>query len=119
LPDERRYDAPGLQGGTRSRSRQRFRAVGTITPANQSDAETLIDSVAQAQLNLDAAGSEATIERSRGGQRLSQSEHAELADDLDIRTYIPEPKRRYRYHWIDKVNGSTRGLCMPPTADAW
>ena len=26
----------------------------------------------------------------------------ELADDLNFRTYIPEPKRRYRYRWVDK-----------------
>ena len=34
----------------------------TITPANYSDAETLCDSLSQAQLNLQAAGSVAEIE---------------------------------------------------------
>jgi transposase len=77
----------------------------TITPANQSDAETMIDSVAQAQLNLDAAGSEATIEEAAADKGYHKASTLELADDLDIRTYIPEPKRRYRYCWIDKSAG--------------
>jgi Transposase DDE domain. len=81
----------------------------TITPANQSDAETLIDSVAQAQ-NLDAAGSEATIEEAVADKGYHKANTLELADDLDIRTYIPEPKRRYRYRWIDKSAGQQEAV---------
>jgi len=34
----------------------------------------------------------------------------ELADDLDFRTYVPEPKRRYRYRWIDKPAGQQEAV---------
>jgi transposase len=87
-----------------------FVLSATITPANQSDAETLIDSVAQAQLNLDAAGSEATIEEAVADKGYHKASTLELADDLDIRTYIPEPKRRYRYRWIDKAAGQQEAV---------
>jgi transposase len=87
-----------------------FVLSATITPANQSDAETLLDSVAQAQLNLDAAGSEATIEEAAADKGYHKLSTLELADDLDIRTYIPEPKRRYRYRWIDKSAGQQEAL---------
>lgn len=79
-----------------------FVLSATITPANQSDAETLLDSIAQAQQNLDAAGSEATIREAVADKGYHKASTLELADDLDIRTYIPEPKRRYRYRWVDK-----------------
>jgi len=87
-----------------------FVLSATITPANQSDAETLIDSVAQAQLNLDTAGSEATIEEAAADKGYHKASTLELADDLDIRTYIPEPKRRYRYRWIDKSAGQQEAV---------
>jgi transposase len=87
-----------------------FVLSATITPANHSDAETLIDSVAQAQLNLDAAGSDAKIEEAAADKGYHKVSTLELADDLDIRTYIPEPKRRYRYRWIDKSVGQQKAL---------
>jgi transposase len=87
-----------------------FVLSATITPANQSDAETLVDSIAQAQLNLDAAGSEAAIEEAVADKGYHKASTLELADDLDIRTYIPEPKRRYRYRWIDKSAGQQEAV---------
>jgi IS5 family transposase len=82
----------------------------TITPANQSDAETLIDSVAQAQLNLDEADGEAEIEEVVADKGYHKLSTLELADELDFRTYIPEPKRQYRYRWIDKSAGQQEAL---------
>ena len=58
-----------------------FVLSATITPATHSDAETLVDSVAQAQMNLDAAGSEAKIEEAVG-QRLSQTRHVGVGGRL-------------------------------------
>ena len=87
-----------------------FVLSATITPANQSDAETLIDSIAQAQLNLDGAGSEATIEEAVADKGYHKASTLELADELDFRTYIPEPKRRYRYRWIDKSAGQQEAV---------
>lgn len=87
-----------------------FVLAATITPATHSDAETLVDSIAQAQLNLDAAGSEATIEEAAADKGYHKLSTLELADDLDIRTYIPEPKRRFRYRWIDKSVDQQKAL---------
>jgi transposase len=87
-----------------------FVLSATITPTTHSDAETLVDSVAQAQLNLDAAGSEAKIEEVAADKGYHKLSTLELADDLDIRTYIPEPKRRFRYRWIDKALDQQKAL---------
>jgi transposase len=87
-----------------------FVLSATITPTTNSDAETLLDSVAQAQMNLEAAGSEAKIEEAAADKGYHKVSTLELADDLDIRTYIPEPKRRYRYRWIDKSVGQQEAL---------
>jgi hypothetical protein len=81
-----------------------------IYPANRGDADTLVDSVMQAELNVDAANARA----GRGGERIEEvaadkGYHAaatlELAAALDLRTYIPEPKHRHRSRWTDKPEG--------------
>lgn len=82
-----------------------FVLAATITPTTHSDAETLMDSVAQAQLNLDAAGSEAKIKEVAADKGYHKLSTLELAEDLEFRTYIPEPTRQYRHRWIDKSLG--------------
>src|SRR3954447_26193198 len=81
-----------------------------IYPANRGDADTLVDSVMQAKLNVDAANERAGL----GGERIEEvaadkGYHAaatlELADALSLRTYIPEPKRKRRSRWTDKPEG--------------
>jgi transposase len=79
-----------------------------ITPANHSDQETLVDSVMEAQMNLDAAGSETKIEEVAADKGYHKASTLELADDLDFRTYVPEPKRRYKYRWTDKPAGQQK-----------
>jgi hypothetical protein len=61
-----------------------------ITPANHSDQETLVDSVMEAQMNLEAAGSETKIEEVAADKGYHKASTLELADDLDFRTYVPE-----------------------------
>src|SRR3954449_11964918 len=72
-----------------------------IYPANRGDTDTLVDSVMQAKVNVDAANGRAGL----GGERIEEvaadkGYHAaatlELADALNLRTYIPEPKREHR-----------------------
>jgi transposase len=87
-----------------------FVLAATITPANHSDAETLVDSVMQAQMNLEAAGSATKIEEAAADKGYHKAGTLELADDLNFRTYIPEPKRRYRYRWIDKSVGQQKAV---------
>lgn len=78
-----------------------------LYPANRGDADTLIDSVIQAKLNVDAANERAGL----GGERIEEvaadkGYHAaatlELADALSLRTYIPEPRRPHQARWTDK-----------------
>ena len=87
-----------------------FVLSATITPANHSDAETLVDSVMQAQMNLEAAGCETKIEEVAADKGYHKLSTLELADDLDFRTYIPEPKRPHRYRWAGKAAGQQEAL---------
>jgi IS5 family transposase len=81
-----------------------------IYPANRGDADTLVDSVMQARLNVDAANERAGLD----GERIEEvaadkGYHAaatlELADTLNMRTYIPEPMHKHRSRWTDKPEG--------------
>jgi transposase len=87
-----------------------FVLSATITPANHSDAETMVDSLVQAQVNLEAAGSDTKIKDAAADKGYHKASTLELADDLDFRTYVPEPKRRYRYRWIDKSAGQQEAV---------
>lgn len=87
-----------------------FVLSATITPANHSDAETMVDSVIQAQMNLEAAGCETKIEEVAADKGYHKLSTLELADDLDFRTYIPEPKRPHRYRWTNKAAGQQEAL---------
>src|SRR5262249_54352681 len=81
-----------------------------VCPANRADTDTLVDSVMQAKLNVDAANERAGLE----GERIEEvaadkGYHAartlELADALGLRAYIPEPRRKHRSRWTDKPEG--------------
>jgi transposase len=74
----------------------------TITPANHGDAETLCDSVAQAQINLEAAGSAAEIKEAVADKGYHKASTLEQANAFGWRTYIPEPKRPHRSDWTNK-----------------
>jgi transposase len=74
----------------------------TITPANHADTETLCDSVAQAQMNLQAAGSAAEIKEAVADKGYHKAGTLEQAHAFGWRTYVPEPKRCHRNRWTDK-----------------
>jgi transposase len=73
-----------------------------ITPANDGDAETLCESVAQAQLNMQAAGSTTEIKEAVADKGYHKASTLELATALGWRTYVPEPKRQHRSVWTNK-----------------
>jgi transposase len=73
-----------------------------IYPANQADPATLGDSVVAAQLHLKAAGSAAVIEEAAADKGYHAAATIELCDFLEVRTYIPEPKRRHPLTLSDK-----------------
>ena len=63
---------------------------------------TLVDSVMQAQVNLQEAGCEQRIEEVAADKGYHAAATLELADSLDQRTYIPEPQRKHKSRWTDK-----------------
>jgi transposase len=70
--------------------------------ADQADQHTLVDSVMEAQVHLAEAGVEATIEEAAADKGYHAAEQIELAEALDLRTYIPEPERTHESRWTDK-----------------
>jgi transposase len=74
----------------------------TIEAADRGDTLTLCDSVTQAQVNLQEAGSTVAIEEVVADKGYHKAETLALCADLGWRSYIPEPKRRYRSRWLDK-----------------
>jgi transposase len=68
--------------------------AASIRPADESDVDTMVDSVMEAQTNLSEAGIETTIEEAVADKGYHATDTLELADSLGIRTYIPERKAK-------------------------
>lgn len=73
-----------------------------IYEANQADVHTLCDSVMTAQTNLNEIEAEIQIKEAAADKGYHSADTLELADALDLRTYIPEPQRKKK----DKKNKS-------------
>src|SRR5205085_1277441 len=73
-----------------------------IRPADHANAHTLVDSVIEAKINLAAAGSDVQIEEVAADKGYHANATLELADDLDLRTYIPEPQQQDQRVWTNK-----------------
>lgn len=76
--------------------------VVLAAPVYQGDAgdpETMVDSVMEAQTNLSEAGIDAEIEEAAADKGYHATDTLELAEWLNIRTYVPEPKRKGNRHW--------------------
>jgi len=73
-----------------------------IRPADQADTDTLVDSVVQAQINLQAVGNDVQIKEVAADKGYHAAATLELADSLQLRTYIPEPRHKYPSRWTDK-----------------
>lgn len=74
-----------------------------IRSAADGDAQTLADSVMQAQANLRATGSEQLIEEVAADKGYHSADALELCRHLEFRTYIPEPNRKTDWTWTDKT----------------
>jgi transposase len=81
-----------------------------IYHADAGDADTLVDSVMEAQVNLSEAGIDAEIEEAVADKGYHSTAALELADSLNIRTYIPEPKRRGERNWHDVPEEKRRAV---------
>jgi transposase len=73
-----------------------------IYQADQADTQTLVDSVMEAQVNLQQAGVEAEIQEIVADKGYHAAATLELAVGLNFRTYIPERKQRHRSRWTGK-----------------
>ena len=79
--------------------------------ADVADSQTLVDSVMEAQVNLAQAGSETEIEEAVADKGYHADQALELADSLNIRTYIPEPRRPHERVWTDKPAAYQQAVC--------
>jgi transposase len=68
--------------------------AASIRKADEADTDTIVDSVIEAQANLSEAGIEVEIKEAVADKGYHATDTLELADSLDIRTYIPERKRQ-------------------------
>jgi transposase len=78
--------------------------------ADVGDTDTLVDSVMEAQTNLNEAGLEVEIEEAVGDKGYHATDTLELADSLNIRTYIPEPKRKGKRNWQEVPEEKRRAV---------
>lgn len=81
-----------------------------IRPADHADQHTLVDSVIEAKINLEAAGSEVEIEEVAADKGYHANTTLELAADLGLRTYIPEPRQKDDRVWTDKPPAFERAV---------
>jgi transposase len=73
-----------------------------IRPATAADTATIVDSVVQAQVNLEQAGSDTKIEEVAADKGYHAANTLELSEFVGLRTYIPESKRKDDRVWTDK-----------------
>ena len=74
------------------------------------DPKTMVDSLMEAQTNLSEAGIDAKIEEAPADKGYHATDTLELADSLNIRTYIPEPKRKGKRNWRDVPEEKRRAV---------
>jgi transposase len=72
-----------------------------IYHGDEADVDTMVDSVMDAQTNLSEAGIDVEIEEATADKGYHATDTLELAAALNIRTYIPEPKRKGKRNWED------------------
>jgi IS5 family transposase len=81
-----------------------------IRPADHADTATLADSLVAAQINLQEAGSDATIEEVAADKGYHAADTIEMCDFLEVRSYIPEPRRPHPSRWADKPDEHRRAV---------
>jgi transposase len=82
-----------------------------IYPADRGDAETLAESVVQAQMNVIQAESPANIQGVVADKGYHAAETLALVNEtLGVRTYIPEPKRKRPWKWSERPAAERRAV---------
>lgn len=77
--------------------------AASIRHADEGDADTMVDSVMEAQTNLSEAGIEVEIAEAVADKGYHATDTIELAESVNVRTYIPERKIKGdgRRNWRD------------------
>jgi transposase len=86
-----------------------FVLAAAVHTADQGDADTLLDSVLQAQVNLVKAGSEQEVEEAVADKGYHKAQTLADCEQCQTRTYIPEPKGK-EYNWQDKPEAWRRAV---------
>lgn len=82
-----------------------------IYHADQADQQTLEDSLHQAQINQESAGSDGEIRDVAADKGYHSVETLATLDEYTMfRTYIPEPHRKVAWTWTDKPDGQQAAL---------
>ena len=84
--------------------------AASIRHADEGDADTMVDSVMDAQTNLSEAGIDVEIEEAVADKGYHATDTLELADSLNVRSYIPEPKRKGKRNWQDVPEEKRRAV---------
>jgi hypothetical protein len=84
--------------------------AASIRPANEADVDTMVDSLVEAQVNLSEAGVDVEIEEAVGDKGYHATDTIELAESLNIRTYIPERKQTGKRNWRDVPEEKRRAV---------
>jgi transposase len=84
----------------------------TLHSGDHADTDTLVDSVMDAQENLKQAGSSAEIDEVAADKGYHAAGTLELCEALNLRTYIPERRSRYRSKWTDKTPEMQRAVYL-------
>jgi hypothetical protein len=88
-----------------------FLLAVTVHGGDAADTQTLCDSLVTAQENVQEAGSDVEIREAVADKGYHAAATIELCDDLNFRTYIPEPKRKHRSRWTDKPPEHREAVC--------
>jgi IS5 family transposase len=83
----------------------------TIHAADHGDADTMEDSLMQAQTNLDQLSGKPQLEEAAADKGYHKAESlCVLAEEYGLRTYIPEPAHKYDRTWTDKPAEQKRAV---------
>jgi len=75
--------------------------AASIRPADEADVETMVDSVVEARVHLTEAGVDVEIKEAVADKGYHATDTIELAESMDLRTYIPERKAKGKRNWRD------------------
>ena len=75
--------------------------AASIRHADEGDTDTMVDSVMEAQTNLSEAGIEVEIQEAVADKGYHATDTIELAESVNVRTYIPERKIKGKRNWRD------------------